>query len=265
MDNIWNNENNELAFDQNIFTDIFIYNPFLNDLSLYDSELQEKENLNINNASLESQAFDFLDPLNSQENELRILIPNEITNNVKENLRGRKRRKNICEIHTKYIKDNVTRKILIHSINFLIDFINLILIKFAYNIKFYKIEGNFKKKEKKSELISIKKLNVGQILCQKISLRYTKQKNKNINMIVYKKVISNSIVSKLLSTNYLKIFKDIYCKKERIINLIAYGLNENIYIKDSIKMYIDLVNKYKEDYLYVEKLNECVNEQFLNY
>ena len=179
--------------------------------------------------------------------------------------RGRKRTRNNGEIHSRNKKDNVTRKILIHSINFIRDFINFLLKIFGFEVEFYKIDGNLKKKENKSELKKLRKLNVAQILCQKLSPRFKKEKNKDINREILEIVKKNSVIYNLLSEKYLKIFKDIYCKEEKIVNLINYGLDKNIYINNKIEMYIDLVNKFREDSEYVEKLNEYVEEQFLNY
>lgn len=222
------------------------------------------------------QVFDSFDQHNSSRNEVIISFSKGTTIKKRINKkkpfkvykkyqRGRKRTRNNGEIHSRNKKDNVTRKILIHSINFIRDFINFLLKQFGFEVEFYKIDGNLKKKENKSELIKLRKSNVKEILCQKLSPRFKKEKNKDINEEIFKIVKKNSVIYNLLSEKYLKIFKDIYCKEDKIINLINYGLDKNIYINNKIEMYIDLVNKFREDSEYVEKLNEYAKEQFLNY
>ena len=167
------------------------------------------------------------------------------------------------ETHNKYSVDNIKRKILVHSINCITKFINLILDRLGYDEKFYKIKANCKTKEKKIEFISIKKMNIGQILCQEISPKYKKMA-KNTNMIVFEKLKNEPIISNFLSENYSNFIKNIYCKCKKKINLGPYGFNENIYINDKIEMYIDLIDKNKNDSRYVEKLKEYFNNYFLN-
>ena len=106
-------------------------------------------------------------------------------------------------------------------------------------------------------------MNIGRILCQELSSKY-KNIVKNMNMIVFEKIKNEPIISNLLSESYSNFIKDIYCKYEKIINLGRYGLNENIYINSKIEMYMDLINKNKNDKRYVEKIKECFNRWFLN-
>ena len=200
-------------------------------------------------------------------------ISNQTNPNTKESLsfftiknkflRGRKREMKTGETHNKYSVDNIKRKILVHSINCITKFINLILDRLGYDEKFYKIKANCKAKEKKIEFISIKKMNIGQILCQEISPKYKKMA-KNTNMIVFEKLKNEPIISNFLSENYSNFIKNIYCKCKKKINLGPYGFNENIYINDKIEMYIDLIDKNKNDSRYVEKLKEYFNNYFLN-
>ena len=279
MINISDKKNNKLEIDQNSVNNLSFDNSssytFFN-YFIEDGKFQGLENFGISSLSFENQVFDSSQKITSKDDVIISISNNTTKNNgIKKNKpfkiyknyqRGRKRKRNNGEIHSRNQKDNITRKILIHSINFIIKFINLLLKKFGFDVKFYKIDGNLKKKEKKSELIEFRKLNVGQILCQKLIPRFKKEKNKDINKAIFEIVKKNSVIYNLLSENYLKIFKDIYCKKEKIINLINYGLDENIHIKDNnIKMFIDLVNKFSEDSQYVEKLKEYAKEQFLNY
>lgn len=77
-------------------------------------------------------------------------------------LSGRKRKnpsENKRKIHNKYDNDNILRKLNIYFLNFLIGFINKVLLKCNINGKFYDINGDFKKKLTKIiSLIFVKKL-----------------------------------------------------------------------------------------------------------
>ena len=119
----------------------------------------------------------------------------------KQSMRGRKKKIKRDQIHNKYASDNIKRKILTHSINFIIDFINLVLNILGREEKFLKIKANFKQQEKKEKFKLIMQKNIGQILCQEISPKYKKY-NKNTNKNVYENVINVPIIKKLLSENY---------------------------------------------------------------
>ena len=264
-------ENNSI---NDSFNDQFLFLPdcYLNVFSPINLESEKKEYSktsgflfgnppefsNLSNLSLSEVTNDILNQINTITNERGIIFETK-----KKNLRGRKRRIKKEEVHDKYWLDNIKRKILIHSINSLIQYTNLVIYRLGYNEKFYKIKAKYKLKEKKDEIKSIKKMNIGQILCQELSSKY-KNIVKNMNMIVFEKIKNEPIISNLLSESYSNFIKDIYCKYEKIINLGRYGLNENIYINSKIEMYMDLINKNKNDKRYVEKIKECFNRWFLN-
>ena len=71
----------------------------------------------------------------------------------------------------------------------------------------------------------------------------------------------------MLSQNYLNLFKTIYYKSERNINLENYGLNININLpKNKVKMYKDLLEKKnnKQSPEYITELDEFVKKRFIN-
>ena len=69
----------------------------------------------------------------------------------------------------------------------------------------------------------------------------------------------------MLDKKYLEIFKEIYCKKEKKINLKDYGSDEDriIIFPETIKIFKDLLKKNINNYRYMKKLEECVNNNFL--
>ena len=168
-------------------------------------------------------------------------------------------------VHDKFSPDNVLRKIQVHFINFIILFLNDILKNLNYEQQFLKLDYSFKKNVNKNSVESFKSQTIGEIICNKISVKYRKQ-DKNINKKIYEQIQNDEVLNKLLSEKYLKIFKKFYYKSNRIINLKEYGLNKNIILSPEVKMYKDLLkdnetfNKYKE---YHKNLNECAIQNFL--
>jgi hypothetical protein len=267
--------NNDSMAD--LFNDLF-FSPFLfpseddsEIFSLTDAKSEKKENSNISSLLIEKKT-EFSIQSNLPLTQTTNNISNQINNNTngknfpfqvkKQNFRGRKRKIKRGEAHDKYWPDNIKRKILVHSINSLIKYTNLVLNRLGYEDKFYKIKAKCKTKEKKNELISIKKKNIGQILSQEISPKF-KKIDINININACKKLENEPIISNLLSENYSTFIKDIYCKYEKKINLGRYGLTDK-YIICNIERYMDLIDKNKNDKRYIEKLKEYFNNYFLN-
>lgn len=186
--------------------------------------------------------------------------------------RNRGRKKNHIFIssnsytHDKFRTDNLLRKVQNHYLNFIVSFLNEILQNLGFEEKLYFLNYKFKLNITKKNLYILSRENIGQILCNDISPKYL-TKNKNINLIIIEKVKDNPVIKSILSENYLKIFKDIYYKSNRIINLKYYGLNKIIILSKSIKMYQDLLelsnNSIKYDNYYIQRMNECVTRNFL--
>ena len=193
------------------------------------------------------------------------LIPNNLTDS---NLRGRKRAKSkqSKNIHDKYRTDNMFSKVHGHFISFITEYVNSILEILDYEDKFIKVNYKYKTRINKEYFTILKNSNIGEILIQDVSPKF-KLQSKNYNKIIYEKVINNPIISKLLSQNYLNLFKTIYYKSERNINLENYGLNININLpKNKVKMYKDLLEKKnnKKSPEYITELNEFVKKRFIN-
>ena len=206
---------------------------------MFNNESQRREN--------ESHMFNFYNPFNK----------------TKKMIKNGRKRKNETEIfvgicHNKYYSDNILRKIQVHFISFIIQFINLVLLELGYRDKFYNINYSLKTNVNKRNIEKLKISNIGYILSQKISLKYKKDAKRN--QIIYEKLKNNPILSNIFSYNYKDFFKDFYYNKESNLNLNKFGLNINLKHKygTKIKMYNDLKEKNK-DSEYIKKLDECVN------
>ena len=176
-----------------------------------------------------------------------------------------KRKRSHISPHDKYKKDNVLRKVKIHSINFILKFVNFLLEIFGFEeIRFRDISYIFKKDVKTNAILSLKKMTIKEIICQKLSTKFKLEINKD-NTNIFESNKDNPIIKKIFEKKYLEIFKEVYCSKEKKINLKDYDSNIDriIIIPERIKIFKDLLKNNINDYRYLKKLEKCVNNNFL--
>ena len=192
---------------------------------------------------------------------------------IKEEKRRRKKRigrkrardyqivENSEKCHSKYAYDNIIRKIQVDFLNFLVSFINEILINLGIKKKFFKIKYKNKKDVKKENVANLKSKEIGQILRQNLSTKYRKKykDDKEKNNKLYLEVIKYDSIKKILSEKYINIFRNLYYKNKRDLN--DYGLN--IKLSNKIKTYQDLLDKNSNESKYVEKINKVVEKYYL--
>ena len=196
---------------------------------------------------------------------------NDITFNVLKKNESRGRKKNsdnrayygIC--HDKYSKDNITSKIQVHYISFIRNFLNIVLEELKINLRFQKINYKFKKTVNKMHILKLKNSTIGEIICQDISPKYTKNTGKN--KIIFEKIKNVPIIEDILSSKYLALF-NIYKEGKNDIKL--KNITINLYDK-KIEMFKDFVKKNNNDSKYITKINECIkkyineqNDQIIN-
>lgn len=268
---------NQFKEKQPIFQDIENENEFrITDESSSNSNFPNLGNLDFQNDNLPNDFSMLYFPnliLHSEEEEekelkkLYYIEENEkrITINKK---RGRGRKGALIQskkIHDKYSNDNLLRKIQIHYINFIVDFVNDILENLKYEQRFFRLKYKMKKNVKNENIKLLKQQSIGELLCNKISLKYRK-KDENSNKKVYEIIKQDSILNKILSENYLKLFKKIYYKSNKIINLKEYGLDKNIVFSKNVKMFKDLLKNnqsFDKDKEYIKNINECVAQNYI--
>lgn len=179
---------------------------------------------------------------------------------------GRKRNRPLQigdKIHDKYFEDNILRKIQVHYINFIRFYINEILEILGFKVKFYDINYNIKKITNKNNISLLKSLSISDILCQNISRKFRKtyKQNKNINKIIFNKVINNDIIKGIVSEKYERLFKYVYLQNKKCINING----KNIFLK-KIKTFEDLLKNDKDfstNSLYREKINEVIKKKYV--
>ena len=175
-------------------------------------------------------------------------------------LEGRKKEKS----HKFDASDNIRRKINSHFLSFVVLFLNDILSNLNFQQRFINLNYDFKKKATKKDIDYIKQLSIENIICTDISKKY-KKLDKSYNKVIYNQIKDNIILKNIFSESYLNLFKKIYHKGNRIINLKEYGLNKKIVLSNKVEMYKDLLLKdEKKDIgdFCRRKYNECIK---LNY
>ena len=148
--------------------------------------------------------------------------------------------------HDKFSSDNVLRKIKVNFLTFIIVFVNEILNYLGYEQQFSHLEYDFKQKITKKDMELLKEKTIGDIIKTKISGKYSDEKITNEE--IYDQIKNDEVLKKLFSENSLQLFKKIYYKSKRKINLEEYGIKEEIFLSKNVKMYKDLLKGEEAEY-----------------
>ena len=265
---------NDISFRESLN---FCSNNFSNDFNIFSEE--NKNDLILNEFNLLSSIeLPHLNPFEEQNRKkLCFKIDEEHHETNKKNIkssekivikkkRGRGNINDLKEkslnIHDKYSADNLLRKLQVHYLSFIISFLNDILKNLNYKKKFLKLDYKFKKNVKQNFVESLKSKSLREIICNNISSKYQNY-NDDANEIICTKIQKDEVLNKILSENYLQLFKKIYLKSNKIVNLKEYGLDKEIILSKEVKMYKDLLKSFEENKEYKKSLNECINRNFL--
>jgi len=239
-----------------------------------DNELYLLDYESINSIENYENIFDFncsnkTNPINNDKIQEKILYFTDDSEDTKKEKtkkllkRGKKRKDNEKNLtfHDKNSSDNLLRKIQVHYLSFIISYSNDILKSLNYKKKFLKLNYKFKSNINKNFVDSLKKKNIGDIISTEISVKY-KNKDKNINKELYEKIKDNDVLNKIFEDNYLKLFRQVYYKSRKKINLKEYGMNKDIILSKNVKMVDDLlknINDLDEN----KKIKESIIKNFL--
>ena len=184
--------------------------------------------------------------------------------------RGKAKTKNDNRKHNFDSNDNLQRKIQVHYLTFIVSFVNDLLKNLNYKQRFKNLEYDFKIKIDKISTKSLKNNCIGKIISNNsISEKYKKIKcneREKYNLKIYNQIIRNKILKKILSEKYLDIFRKIYFKSEKRINLEEYGLSQIINLSNNVKMFKDLLLKDTQNIsnnIYNKNLYNCIKKNFL--
>ena len=185
--------------------------------------------------------------------------------------RGRKtfNNNNFSKIHGKYEQDNIIRKIQVSYINFITDFMNILLNKInRKDLKFIPLNYYYKIKVNKAHRELLKTKTIEEVLRNKISSKY-KTKNENVNNEICETIKKENIniLLNILKQKIFFFFDKIYYKNCRKFNLKEFGFNDlDIQLSNEIELFEDLIAKNKNDIhfeKYKIKLYHCAKKFFL--
>ena len=172
--------------------------------------------------------------------------------------RGPKKRKESKKAeHNDWSIDNITSKIQIHYLNFIVSFLNDCVFSYFGKKKFSFVNINHKEKSKVSRkhLEKLKNSKILDILKNiDISNKY-KHYNKDINKMNVEALIKYSWFRKIFETKYLELFLHYYNNKEPLKDLILF--EKKVILSEKTKSFYYLLQKkeeLKEQIIYFCKL-----------
>ena len=267
-DNSFNNFSNNLQ--TNMFNDHYISSAFkLNNdikfdkdfLSLkkfpifYNSNNKNKIIINEDEITFSSESMENSKNQFSKKNMFKL------ETNFTKKKRGRisinKYNKRSKRIHGAADFDNILRKIQVHFLTFIVQFINEILEVFFHNEKyrFLNIDYNSKKTVNHSYVEHLKNSRIKDILTLPPSPKYKVKFNENSNKKIYEKICEiNPFLQNFLEIKYLEFFNKYYIKDSK--NFCFDGIE--ICFKKT-KFFCDLLEANKSS---IEKMKEVANIQF---
>lgn len=172
-------------------------------------------------------------------------------------------------IHSKKKFDNILTKIQVSYMNFLVDFINIIIELYGRkDLKFRYLDSKIKKNIKNDIRRKQKEGSIGDIIRNDISPKYKTLKIDN-NIQTYDELVKSGLydILNILDQKFLFFFENVYYNNKRKFNLKDFGLNDlEIELPENIKLFENLSIKNIEDGDYEEykkKMKKCVKWHFL--
>ena len=148
--------------------------------------------------------------------------------------------------HNSFSYDNITSKIQIHFLTFLISFINDCVFSFSPNKKIFFLNFHYKEKSKASSKYfnKLKNSSIKDLLKNmNISIKY-KRYEKDINKINLEKLSQNDWFQNLIKFKYLDLSSFYYNDQEPLKEISIY--NKTINFSKKTKPFYDLLQRYEE-------------------
>ena len=208
---------------------------------------------------------------NNIKKENKNSTPNETP---KKKCLGRKRKEEAVSqpdssSHSMYKDDNISVKIQRHFFNFIICFLNCLLLHFNYNKKLSKLSKevklNIKKKNLKKNIDSLNDKTIGYIVSNSISEKY-KSIDINSNKNICEQMKNNPKLNKILSENYLTFFKKFYYSSDSYANILRdYEIDITYKIfTENVKNFDALLKaNEKKGNMYITSIKKVVQEKYL--
>ena len=183
----------------------------------------------------------------------RVLFKTSKKNDISEKLlqnktkRGRKTEpegKPAMKIHEKTDIDNIITVAQISYINFIVDLLNDLLKQIGIQNKFIRISHKVKKNVKISNFENLKTKKLSDILLLEISPKF-RSYDKDHNKKLLEAIKDMEEIKDILNENYLKFFKEVYYKSERIICINGKTIS---LIGKKLKMYKNKIAEFKDEH-----------------
>ena len=241
------NESTEKKENNNDFSDIC-----LNEFSIDNPFILETKKVKPHKPLCLFKVEEALSPIDEKENQEQ--------NNFLIKKRGRKQKNINKRIHCATDDDNMQRKIQVHYITFITNFINDIIKTFtkSKNVPlFKKIDYQLKKVVNHKYFNYIKTQNIGQILQMKPSPKL-KMNDISVNKTIYNKICKIlPFMEDYLKKDYRSLFKEYFSNN----NNVFIVNDKTIALSEKTKTFKDLINK---NYAYKEKLKFVALHYFLD-
>ena len=260
-----NSENNPLINGGNI--DYFSF--FINNENLPIFEPEKKEKKIINKAKNQN-ANEPYTPSNDQNKNIsirKIKFAIKKINPKRGRVSMRCIRKQSSKTHDRNTIDNLLRKVQVHYLTFIIKFLNNVLMALNKKKKFKRLDYKYKMNINKTFVNSLKITNIGDIIKNsKISKKF-KKTDKDYNKNLFEEYKEDKILGEIFKEQYLMLFRKIYFKNKKKINMKELGLDIDREISlSNVKMYEDLLKdkNANNDEEYRSNLNKCIIQHFFS-
>lgn len=164
-------------------------------------------------------------------------------------------------VHNASDYDNILRKVQVHFLSFLVNFVNEILSNFYpenKELRFQNLSYDIKKIVKHSYVEELKNKKIGEILPLKASSKFKKYDLNHINEIIYRQVCElNFFFKEFFELTCLEFFNEYYTSDKR--KFIFDG--KEIIFSEKTKFFNDLLQK---NISAATKMKQIINTQFNN-
>ena len=223
-------------------------------------KLNNKDDIIINNYDEKTFNSEILDKDNTRNSTEKKVIFKFKTNLKKKRGRVRKSEDNTKykRVHTSTDFDNLQRKIQVHYLTFIVNFINEILYNFypyEKKLRFLNISYEQKKNVSFNHINDLKNKKIGEILKLPPSPKYKIKSDNNINEINFNKICETNIFLKnFFEKNYLDFFNEYYIKDNKTISFCDKVINFS-----KISFFSDLL---KVNQLAANKMQEIIKNHY---
>ena len=176
--------------------------------------------------------------------------------------------------HDRKCSCNIRTKITIAYFSFLVQFINSIIELIlceedGVDISQYKLKKIKHSKNINLQLIkNLKKAKIKDIFSFQIDSKNIFGEKTENEEICKKNIEKNEKLENIFNQCFIEFFENIFCQKNREVNLNKYGINKNLFLNSNVILYKDFINNIKSkenDGDNLEEYLKLIDEGVKNY